>query len=430
VDEWSLELDSVGEVRRVVSIAREPPSDVVCLVHQLDLADHASKLDELTNLFCGWYALESFHPFPVRNRLCHKVFFHHTNLSIVGAISFGACPCNHRSCQKLMMAPSPRVMLVQAWNSSTSVAESGTVILDQCLFGFFHLNHCQRSRRAPLNLSRSKMHRPPMFFRRCTHLQFTRLWSFFIVYDPCHRNLCLILSIFLSAHLDSWNTIMWYNTKDDRMSWPKQVVPFYLAIWLSSWTVLPPPCLWGHAHLLSLVCRCATEDQDIYMAIPWGKLETGRGWQVHQCLHIGLVGSQTCGCWCINQLLLRMSVATIVGVPCPMLWVWGIELWRQHINLCVSISGQCRLGGTGQHVLPCWVVSVMGPSQVWKASTKEGLPIGIPNHIWLDCLLHRSGECARMCCSIWSPWGLPTFVWTLGAPWPRVGIPTARCQTF
>jgi hypothetical protein len=38
-----------------------------------------------------------------------------------GAISLGVCPLSHRSCQKLVFAPSPTVVVVHMRNSSCSV---------------------------------------------------------------------------------------------------------------------------------------------------------------------------------------------------------------------------------------------------------------------------------------------------------------------
>jgi hypothetical protein len=67
-------------------------------------------------------------------------------------MSFGLRPCNQSECQKLALAPSPRVMRVQFAKSNQSASSQGTSIPAQAFSGAVHSCYNQRRRNARANL--------------------------------------------------------------------------------------------------------------------------------------------------------------------------------------------------------------------------------------------------------------------------------------
>jgi hypothetical protein len=133
----------------------------------------------------------------------------------------GVSPYSQRSSQNWTRFPLPIIMVVQALKSAFSTTEYDSGICDHGLEESVHLYHCQRILKALLKFCNSRTLSPPSFFGLCTLLQLTRQLPLLTSSLPCHRNPPLILSIFLMTHLDRGNTVMWYNTTDDRTEFTK-----------------------------------------------------------------------------------------------------------------------------------------------------------------------------------------------------------------
>jgi len=85
----------------------------------------------------------------------------------------GACPLSHLSFQKLVFAPLPMLIEVQALKSARSVCVTRAGKPDHGRAESVHWNQSHRSLSALENFSRSGMPRPPNFFGRHTRFQLT-----------------------------------------------------------------------------------------------------------------------------------------------------------------------------------------------------------------------------------------------------------------
>jgi hypothetical protein len=135
-------------------------------------------------------------------------FLRQVNLSREGANSTGVELWNHRSCLNCMLWPLPNLIDVHTLNSCCFVGDSDAGCATHGLDDCFHRSHCH-NRRARLNLSRSRMPRPPIDIGHWTHFQLTKQWPRLVSSAPHHKKFLLIRSIRLIAHLDKGNTIMW-----------------------------------------------------------------------------------------------------------------------------------------------------------------------------------------------------------------------------
>jgi hypothetical protein len=78
-----------------------------------------------------------------------------------------------------------------------------------------HSSQGHRKRNALLNLFKSSTPRPTMCLGHVTFFQCRRSLPFLALFEPCHRNRCLIRSILFNAHLEIWKTVIWYVTKEE-----------------------------------------------------------------------------------------------------------------------------------------------------------------------------------------------------------------------
>ena len=122
-------------------------------------------------------------------------------------MSIGARPSIQEECQKDALHPSPMVTTVLILNNCRSIASQGTVVPTQGLSWSVHSNQSHRSLKALPNSSKSRTPRPPNFFGRMTFAQRTKQCPPFASAEPFHKNLLLILSILLIAHLLIANTV-------------------------------------------------------------------------------------------------------------------------------------------------------------------------------------------------------------------------------
>ena len=102
------------------------------------------------------------------------------------------CPFSYVDCQKLGVAPSPRVTTVLVLNKCLSTTFTGGSVPTQCLSGETHY-HLSPS--ALLKRSRSSIPRPPKVFGLNALLHFTRQWPPFASSVPFHKKLFLNLSL-------------------------------------------------------------------------------------------------------------------------------------------------------------------------------------------------------------------------------------------
>jgi hypothetical protein len=89
--------------------------------------------------------------------------FRETNRKILGAISLGLCPDNHRTYQKLVCSPFPTVMLVHARNKASSNSILVMFRFARGLFMSLHWYHFHLSLKAVLKRDRSRIPSPPSF---------------------------------------------------------------------------------------------------------------------------------------------------------------------------------------------------------------------------------------------------------------------------
>jgi hypothetical protein len=87
---------------------------------------------------------------------------------------WGVKPLSHRSCQNLVCLPFPNLISVQTLKSCCSARDSDKGCIAHGLVGCFHRSHYHLSRRARLNISRSRMPIPPSDLGRWTRFQFIR----------------------------------------------------------------------------------------------------------------------------------------------------------------------------------------------------------------------------------------------------------------
>ena len=139
---------------------------------------------------------------PSESSFCTDLHFLVVILKSDGKRSFSAPPSCQWSCQNLLFAPSPKVMLVDARKRAMSAGVHGSRAPVHGRDASVQANQAHRSRKALPNLSRSVTPRPPKLCGLHTVCQFTKGWLVVpgAALPFIQMKWRLILSILFSTH--------------------------------------------------------------------------------------------------------------------------------------------------------------------------------------------------------------------------------------
>ncbi|KAG2591127.1 hypothetical protein PVAP13_5NG105340 [Panicum virgatum] len=142
-----------------------------------------------------------------------------------GAMSLGLQPCSHLECQKVVLLPSPKVIVVQAAKRRLSVLSHGVFVPTQTFPSDTHSCHSHRILRALANLSRFITPKPPFSLGMAHVVQLTLHFPPVSVLSPAHINFFRTLSRSSRISLGAFRTDRRYTGSEESTDFVKQVRP-------------------------------------------------------------------------------------------------------------------------------------------------------------------------------------------------------------